>query len=147
MSRHYSTLSHDDSDMPLPLYTATVTAQYATFVQNLPPPAYTPHHSVTGLSENVPPPLYTVAVPVERVWSLIALWPSETVFQVAYTARDEIDDAESGRSIDGREVRVSRFADCRSKVDLIVIILLFAIFIGMIVAACIFGPGWDKSWW
>ncbi|KAK4953181.1 hypothetical protein LTR10_008887 [Elasticomyces elasticus] len=145
MSRHYSTRSHD-SDMPLPLYTATPTADYSTFVQNLPPPAYTPTSSVAGVYENVPPPSYAVAVPVERGWSLMALWHRENVLHVAYTARDEIDDAESGRSIDGREVRVSRFAGCRSKVDLIVIILLFAIFIGMIVAACIFGPGWDKSW-
>ncbi|KAK4903228.1 hypothetical protein LTR27_000156 [Elasticomyces elasticus] len=73
MSRHYSTLSHD-SDMPLPLYTPTVTADYSTFVQNLPPPAYSPTSSVAGVYENVPPPSYTVAVPVERGWSLMALW-------------------------------------------------------------------------
>ncbi|KAK5678926.1 hypothetical protein LTS10_008581 [Elasticomyces elasticus] len=129
--------------MPLPLYTATVTAQYATFMQNLPPPAYTPHHSIAGLSENVPPPSYTVAFPVERVWSLMALWPGENVFQVAYSARDEIDDAESGRSVDEREVRVSRFAGCGSRMNLMVLLLVMVMLLGLF-ALCV--VGWVQGW-
>ncbi|KAK5711359.1 hypothetical protein LTR17_018426 [Elasticomyces elasticus] len=141
MSRHYSTFSHD-FDMPLPLYTATATAAYSTFVQNLPPPAYTPTSSVAGVYENVPPPSYTVAVPVERVWSLMALWPGENVFQVTYTARDEIDDAESGRSIDGRE----GLTDGRVRIGVINLMVLVFVMVALLglFALCVVGrlQGW-----
>ncbi|KAK3633819.1 hypothetical protein LTR56_015610 [Elasticomyces elasticus] len=139
MSRHYSTFSHD-SDLPLPLYTPTVTAQYSTFVQNLPPPAYTPTSSVAGVYENVPPPSYTVAVPVERGWSLMALWHRENVFQVTYTARDEIDDAESGRSMDGREHMTDRRA---RSINLLVLVLLV---VGLLVFFALCVAGWVMGW-
>ncbi|KAK5712679.1 hypothetical protein LTR15_011671 [Elasticomyces elasticus] len=139
MSRHYSTRLHD-SDMPLPLYTAAVTADYSTFVQNLPPPAYTPTSSVAGVYENVPPPSYAVAVPVERGWSLMALWHRESILHVAYSARDEIDDAESGRSMYGRAELNDRHARSINLLVLVLLVVALLVFLGLCVA------GWVKGW-